>query len=805
MNVSVPMSASSGVVFCAGFEPSTIITSVYQVKAQNFYQYSGNALSSYLSVSVRGLEPTSTYDIYCYFETLLGVGISQIETIHTRTTVTTKCCKMVLFTYVSKYIVLNNQKALLSAPALEIELDFRPSLLLNIRPVFHLTNGSLASYMKSHPAVLSYNNHSSLSGSFLVCCVPGTYIISLELYGPDQYGYLSPVPTTVIVVASDNKYISIFPPPALTSATFGYSGTYVIVSYSTETDKGSLGDASWPCTQLFTFVGSSDCSCTWTDNQSVRITFPQDRGQSMLLPGGTIYSKGGVLRQMCDSTLCHQYTAANISSINTTTQNYVVSPVVIIMAPSYITAKNDLPLSTAFTTGNAARSWVTWIWSITASNGANTSAITSYLKAFKISTSIAIPYKLLQSHTTYTITLYVKNYLGRDGAQSIRVSVWDVHYLLPSVFIVGQPSVVRPSSSFTLSAVTSYTNDTYFSLKRIYTWTVYNYSDVTPWLSITSTSKDPKSFGIATYTLSSGQTYRFFVEVHFFGLTNDLHIVVNATAIVYVLPAFVTATIYGGTYRVINSLQPLILDASHSSDGESDITKLQRLRYSWSCKVMSGLFYQSPCDGLFIGPRSTAIGIANSTEMIVNVTYLFTVLVTSLDSQSFDYANVTAIVGYLRLANIEITTISGLKINRNDKLKLQALVQCKEAAAIGAWTLSPTSTSTFQLKNSSLSPTVITFRYADIATPVAYPLSISAYSMEEGHTYTFRLTVSARDGNAFHESVYSEISVTIRVPPSHGNLLVNPWYGEFVQRRRSSSGAVFQPLSHRMFRVFSRG
>ena len=71
--------------------------------------------------------------------------------------------------------------------------------------------------------------------------------------------------------------------------------------------------------------------------------------------------------------------------------------------------------------------------------------------------------------------------------------------------------------------------------------------------------------------------------------------------------------------------------------------------------------------------------------------------------------------------------------------------------------------------------------------------------------YTFRLTVSARDGNAFRESVYSKISVTIRVPPSHGNLLVNPWYGEFVQRRRSSSGAVFQPLSHRMFRVSSRG
>ena len=769
-----------GTLYCAGFPSGSIITDVNSIRNMGYYTVTTNANIATVTVTVKGLFGSKSYDFYCYQVDSRGSGTSLSQVLSTKTVSNTLCCRSVLFSLSSVAIGID-------LVPVHYKLDTLPDVSLTVTPVFRVANGSITHVVKALPAHYDFTNISSLQGSFVVQGIPGVYGVSLILSGPDAAKYNVTYSITVTIL-SPSGLTSYSPPvPYLQSAQFGSSGSFALVLFSSSTNRASLGYSSWPCNSLFIFVGSTTCTCSWVDDQSVLVSFPTDNGSPMLEPGGTLTLKSGLLKAYCAIGNCN-YASANISSINITAPATSTSPAVTLISPAVVSSCANLTLDASSSTGSGGRQWAQIKWYVSASDFSNTSSIVARLTTKSLTSPIIVPSRLLKSAVTYTFTLYVRNFLGKVMSGHAIVYMSPSSVLLPTVGILG-PSVLTTtrSASFTLTASVSIPSCATSMTTASFSWRVYNDSSAAPWLGLQSTSVDPKSFAAPAYTLAKGHTYRFTVTVTLSGSIGYS----SASTSVYVAPAPVVALISGGSNRVVVQGSPLLLDASQSIDGNIDPTQPQGLLFQWTCQINSGLLYLQSCSNLLRGAPSTAVVGVSTGNMTANVTYLFSVLVTSADKSSSNrqQVSVRCVVSSAKLSvsissTATVTSTSSYLVNRNEKLNLQAIIS-SSSAVFSEWSIPPSSASSLpSLADAAITPSRTTFALSEVITPITYPITLAPYTLTEGHSYTFRITVSpvSMTGNVVSSGgIFSEVTVVVRSPPSSGVINVSPSGGLGLQ------------------------
>ena len=804
VSIKVGSSSSIGTLCCAGFSTGASIRSVFQVRVLGTC---ANVLQgSNIDLSITGLISGKSYDFYCYAETSSGVGSSLQQVLSTKVLATTTCCRTISFLEAAVTVVVPSGDRP-STSALFYELDTAPDSEVIVSPVFLVSNGSVTNTVKALPSKYLFTNVSSLQGSFIVQGLPGVYRVSLALSGLDaaKYSLTSSILVKVLLSSGSTSYIP--PVPYLQSAQFGSSGSYATIKFSSKTNRASLGSASWPCNSLLTFVGSASCSCSWLDDQQVLISFPVDDGSPMLIPGGSLKLDGGVLKAYCAFESCN-YAFANISSVNVTVSAVSIIPTVTIVAPAVVGSCTNLTLDASSSTGSGGRRWAKVKWYVTASDFSNTSSVGAWLTASSLTSPITIPSRLLKPAVTYTFTLYLQNFLGRVSSAQVQVFMSPSSVIIPTVGIAG-PSVLTTTraSAITLTAFVSVPLCA-ASMTASFYWSIYNDSSTAQWRGLQSTSVDPKAFAVPAYTLLQGHTYRFRVVATLSESAGNS----STTVSIYIAPAPVVAVISGGSNRVVVQGSPLLLDASQSVDGNIDPTKPQGLFFKWTCQINSGPLYLQSCSSLFKGLPSTAVVGVSTSNMTANASYIFSVLVTSSDysSSSWQHVSVQCIVS-TALFTVSVTSpstqisASNYLINRNEKLNLDAFITCS-LAAVGEWSIPAYSPSSVQLVTSALTPLDVSFQPSEVSTPITYPLSIAPNTLAEGHSYTFRITVSpVFGGHIISGGVFAEVSVTVRNPPSSGILQVSPSTGIGLQTffLLTTSGwtaeASDYPLSYQFF------
>jgi len=428
--------------------------------------------------------------------------------------------------------------------------------------------------------------------------------------------------------------------------------------------------------------------------------------------------------------------------------------VVVVNIPSVVGGCTNLTVDARSSYGRGAYPWKNIIWTVSASDLSNTSKILSLLP--KTSTALTsrvttIPQSLLKN-ITYTFSLRVTNFQDVTG-QSSATTMYDLSSLYATVTPISSLLLsTNPSLSFSTAMSVKLPRCVPSSSQLTYRWDVFVNSNTSPEPSLSSTSKNPKTFSVPPYTFIAGNTYRLkFSAVLTPGgtATSETTVTVNDGPIV--------ARIAGGSRRSVSQTNLLVLDATGSSNGNISPTLPQQLAFNWSCSSPTNM----PCHSIFSSHTSSTPTLTLST-LSPGAEYILLVQVSGSGGRSD-----TATLSLTTAASSTVVNVdsSSSKFNINDILEVQGTISGNRAVT-AVWSLVG-GNSTLQ-PSDALTPLTASFSASEVNATVSYPLSINSGVFQAGASYTFRL----RAGN-----VYSEYMLTARVPPHSGSFFVSPLVG----------------------------
>ena len=179
---------------------------------------------------------------------------------------------------------------------------------------------------------------------------------------------------------------------------------------------------------MFTNLG--DSICKWISNSVLTI-----------LPDLTV-NVGLVISVLPDRIRPFRggnYTVTSSISISTPLQPK--SPSVILSSPAHIGSCSDLIIDPTGSFGNGGRAWATMRWAVYTdnTNGNNGIEVKDFLNKNFNSTSnlVVIPRRLLHTGVSYTVTLYVTNFLGASSMSSSVSTTVNDDPTVPVVSIYG--------------------------------------------------------------------------------------------------------------------------------------------------------------------------------------------------------------------------------------------------------------------------------------------------------------------------------------------------------------------------------
>jgi len=136
-----------------------------------------------------------------------------------------------------------------------------------------------------------------------------------------------------------------------------------------------------------------------------------------------------------------------------------VKPNIILSAPELLSACDGLVVDATGTTGSGGRAWTRFLWGaeISYDRGAtyyNASDISSYLnEAGAIGTPVHVPRDLFNSSAVYSISLFVRNFLGRQATKAVKIQVSSA-VDIPYVALLSPTSLtIYAADELTLTAV----------------------------------------------------------------------------------------------------------------------------------------------------------------------------------------------------------------------------------------------------------------------------------------------------------------------------------------------------------------
>jgi hypothetical protein len=789
-NVSKP-----GTMYCAAFDAPYTLASTSALrqrgKAARF-----ETVDSLVSLTLPNLLPQTDYDVYCSTEDFNSHAMYLIDIEPTKRTVSTACCRGVLFTKSMPQVdVLTEYNAGLSIarPVFELELNAKPSRAVTVR----VTAGACDGYEENDfpdvsivPNIFSFNPASiSLLGSFRVSSNNvGCVRLGTVNYGGDDYE--SDFADVLFVDDRD-----ILPTPSLTGAVFAYDGRAIDASFDIETDRAFFTGA-FACNRILSFSGARLATCSWTDDRTLRIFLGT---LSMLVTvGDTISVVPGILKAGCIETFncdAFEYTMYNTTLV--TAPEDVIVPVVSMSTSTAVSSCDDIIIDVTGSFGDAGRGWQRVFWELKGDTPSNATAIAMHLNDKYMSTTgePTIPSDLLlPGH--YSIALSLTNFLGRTSTSQVDVEVQEVAYT-PKARIIG-PNVLTFARGKGLNIFVEATLPQCASAvterKLTYEWRVYK--DIAYLEKFASTSVDARVFKLAPYSLDAGTRYTLMARVATVAVPGQPSIATVSTVTLNVLRSGVTAVIYGGIERRVGMDVPLLLDASGSYDEDYPELGHEPLSFDWSCVEESPAF-GNPC-GKFFQPQGPYIHIAQGKLVQkgqADKVYLFTVRVSNADNS----ANVVSQIIHAERRSIPNVVIPAMaaKMRQGKRLLINATVEVKQPVWV-EW-VSP------DLSSTALGAVAV--------TPLTQALPVGMHllqlgispdaSFSPGMTYRFELR-AAFDQFATVPDSTASISMKLNQPPQGGHFKVTPATGSALNSTYSLRASKWvddpedYPLSYAM-------
>ena len=784
VNAVVALTAgSNGIVYCGAF-PWTDITlptsvSVSDVLSQQFSALSANSVAH---LALLGLIPATNYRIYCATESFDGTLMSTQQMLEHSWEVTTGCCRAV--------------KVVLSTPNLEqgkaavnsilVTLDALSATSLTVKllaSVAVATGTGTTTLPVFYPNTVVFSS-TSVSTSVYVTVVAGSageFGVNVERSGTNAADYQEIFGSSgnKITVRGNNEAP---PVPSLTSAAFVSDGSTVEVTFSAATNMAGYS-TSFPCAELFSFVGDKSASCVFTDASTVVIylnnALPADQqlvvfdeATSSTTLSSTRASEISLvidnkLKAMCSSELsvsvCSVWSSAPASTVRVRAPAVQALPVVSLSIPPTLSAVTPLTIDLTASTGSGGRAWGKPTFTVASSSGADVSDLTAFLSgSFAPTVPISVPNALFTQSGTYTITATLCNFLGACNTARRSVTVDKSATSAVTVTISGQQqrtvlasqSVVLTSSAYSTDSA-GVTSTTGLS----YSWAVSENGVLRP--SLISESRDTSVFRLSGHRLTASRLYDVTLTVRNAATGMSSAASVRLT----VQPSGVVAQVAGGSVQAVVVGKSLTLDASSSYDGDaaSPTGTAAGLIFSWSCVQLTPVYSPScPLDftddgSVIIAPASEKLTLF-ALARAVNTTSLVTVTVVDASNTRTSTASVTVHTQYSAVSVVSITTTAQkvTKVNTQDTLSLFGSVAA-QSSCTAVWSVD---TSAVSLPDSR---TVI-----PSGRTRSVSLVLSAYTLPVRSSLLFTLTCGASS---------SQIAVTTNGPPQPGTFTVSPWIG----------------------------
>jgi hypothetical protein len=786
VTVDVPVASTSsvtvivrldqyGAAYCAAFFPSFTPTAVQQIIS---HRNSGWTVDNAVNVTLTSLAAATHYIVYCVTMSTKGQFSDISSALAARKLIKTSCCKLVTFSLVTKSVF-----ATLSVPKLAvISFSSLPTIGLTVSlTAFHSNNTGNYSASIVFPATLAIAATSPLSSSvsYIGAVQTGNYRMVLTLSGDDADDFA--------VVYSNGNSLTITGEastpltPALNSAQFSEDGSFVVVGFDSQTDKGQVSNVnSFTCSLLMEFSGASLARCQWSID-ATKITVTPSSSYPLSV-GSEVRVMPNRIRAACPSIVsistCKSWPAtSNLSGVYLQAPASPKSPVVPLSLPTSIGSCDDLILDYGSSTGSGGRAWASINISLTSTTSANTSGLLLYVKS-RTSTSnqiargrIIIPNGLLSKGYFYAFTVRLCNFLGACGSSTSSVSV--LNMAIPSVTIVGGSSfstTANRSLSLASYAYTANCDGSKSVLNLLYTWSIFllNGSSSTS-LSLTSTSKDPSKYSLGAFALTPRYAYSIQVLV-----VNLVSLKSSAAACVVTVPqSDLIVMISGGSHLSLRLLNTFTADASGSFDSDQSNKGKVGLQYSWRCYQTSPT-YAGTCP-LFLGLTNSSVvgGYANATSANTSSDLLLSVYDVTRSASGEVMATVLSATAPL----VTILTQSTDDLLPSSSFTLTALVTASNANSYleCLWSVDDSSIDLYSL--SYVSPIQVV-SVATVKTSSVY-LSLGPNVLSAGATFTFSLACDAvtSDSASAASSSVASVVVTTNSPPTLGVFSVSPLQG----------------------------
>jgi hypothetical protein len=752
--------SASGSIVCAAYPTSVRVTSISinsvllrGIKATTAV-IKGNHVAM---VTLPRLIPSTSYSVVCLTQSIDGV-LMAAETMQRQTKVVkTSCCKAIdvgfleSFTSEGSEIFSALQLSIASAPSLDLTIDLRCKFTdtNNVSSV-------ISPFFKTQYKFTSSSQTLVYTTGFRAQS-PGKHQLDIVLSGSSKNEY---------AVHYGNSLLTVFeihaepPPPRLSSAVFSDDGSSVTVRFDSSTDYASLGNI-FSCNRLFRFDDAGKCRCQWLDASGVVIYVT---GTNAVDVNDEISLLPSILKAECPSSDCSDWQYAIETTVRITAPAFPTTPIVSISGPSLIGECDSLALDISGSTGSGGRAWASLVFAVQ-SPSPNVSEVETFLNTkYKISPPTAIPSALLRSGFSYLITTTLCNFLNACSQSSHRVTVST--NIVPVVSILGPTKVTAYRKNPLLLTADAYSSScngakSYSYLK--YVWSIFKNGAELRGPNFQSVSVEPRKLKLNAFSLDVDTFYTVKLTVLH---TNTLK-ASSTTTTVYVSKSDIIASISGGSQRSVKFGESIVIDASASYDEDTGTNTL--LTFQWVCVQLQPFYSEAcPLSGALSTMASKITLSASETRAIGAVTRLSVRVSDSsrVAERSVDITTVSP------SAPEVIITSNVVKVNPSIKLKLSGAVTL-EAPGTVSWSISDP---TIDLASISLVPTVTKLSDVSSSTTSLFNLVLSANSLPERSTFTFKLICEVLGG----VSSFAAITVRINGPPFVGVLTSNPTQGTML-------------------------
>ena len=723
------------------------------------------------TVNLSGLLASSQHDIYCVSYSDANVAMDIAQVLRLKKVHETLCCRQLIVALQSHIfvnsmdlrsaIVVSTNRAplglvvkfhcikdgidVLDSPFFPSELFFWPA-----KPVTQL----IAAYQSG---IMSL----------------GEYELSVSLNGAAASDFVVSYPTGNIfsIVANSTE----LPPPVMVSAIFSNEGSKIIVTFNSPSDRGG-GNNIFSCSQLFSFTGLSVASkCVW---KSGRIAEVLPNADIAPVVGNNLTLLPNVLRSQCPSLVpnaCSNFQYNSLQIVRVGRPENAVAPVVSISSPQQIGSCSDWVIDLSGSSGSGGRSWMSVTFRVD-SLDINSTKVQNYLTRAFISTSrpVTVPNKYLKTETVYVVVVKLCNFLGACGRASHSVVVSGSNSIPIVTLNSKKIRIMTTKTALSLSgeAYTSQCGNAKSYANLVYQWDVYSQGSLLidrKWKSI---SVNVKTIQLPPYTFQVGHIYTVRLTVTHLqsqmSSTVSLSVSIEPGAIAVVLT---TSSSIGIRMNEGTKVDP---SGSYDEDQPNVFGKSAGLVFSFSCtqirpkySVTCGLIQEVDSAGIM------ALSVPEDGNFVGTVHEVMVVVSHPTGNRTASKTVEISILPALA-PMVSIHSVTGLRINSNDKVKLVGTVSAPDAGSI-MWSWS-------DHRNIAVmadTPVEKSFSYPSGSASfvsVTTSLVLPPFTLSEDSVFTFQLSCAL--GSGYSSS--AAIVISTNSPPSIGIFEVHPLNGTML-------------------------